>query len=136
LPTAIGRLTATYLTLCALVLCAPSAAFAGADHYFDSTMGSGSGFSSGTAAASSYFTDGQADHNEFCSSWVAGFGGWYSAPANGTGPSQGYSCSASGGYASVSASGGLSGTFHGTVWSKYGFGSLIWDFTTTTHYSW
>ena len=136
MPTAIGRLTATYLILGALALCVPSVASAGIDHYFSSTMGTGSGFSSGTAAAGSYFSDGEADHNEFCASWVSGFGGFYTSPANGTGPAVGYSCSASGGYASVSASGGLPGTYHGTVWDKYVVPALTWDYTTTTHYSW
>jgi hypothetical protein len=135
LPIAIGRLTATYLTLGVLALCAPTAAFAGNDNYFSGSMGSGIAVASGTANANSYFTDGQADHNEFCASWVAGVGGFYTAPSNGTGAGYAYSCSASGGYASVSASGGLAPTLHGTVWDRYGF-ALTWHYTAATHYSW
>jgi hypothetical protein len=134
---AFGRFAATCLTLGALALCLPAASLAASDHYFSATLGGGTGYASGSANAYSTFTDGAADHNAFCASWVAGIGGTYTAPGNGNTMGYSTSCSVSGGYASVSAPGGISASaLHGTVWTNYGYGSLIWDFTTATHYSW
>jgi hypothetical protein len=140
LPIPIGRLTATFLSLCALTLGAPAVASAGIDAYFSGSLSStattASGYASISAHTFSTFTQGQADHNDFCASWASGVAGTYASPANGTGMGYTWNCSVSGGFASVSAPGGISGSsLHGTVWARYGT-TLTRNFTTNTSYSW
>jgi hypothetical protein len=140
LPTLIGRLTATFLSLCALTLGAPAIANAGIDPYFSQSLSStptaASAYASVSAHTYSTWTQGQADHDDFCASWVSGVAGAYSSPGNGTGTGYTWNCSISGGFTGVSAPGGISASsLHGTVWARYGTTLTRW-FTSNTSYTW
>lgn len=131
-----GRAVAACLVAGVIGALTPAGAVAQSDHYFSGSRSSGYGYASGSAHTYSYFTDGQADHNAFCASWISGVGGSFSSPANGSLWPYPVSCSTSGGFASVNWPGGVSsGYLHGAIWTQYGYG-FGWNFTSETHYSW